>query len=356
MKDLEGREIDYLRISITDRCNLRCRYCMPPRGVPYVPHEEILRYDEILEITKVCAELGIANIKITGGEPLVRKNAAELIAEIKRIPGIKKVTLTTNGVLLGKNLSQLTSAGLDGVNISLDTIDRKKYAELTGQDCLPEVLASIDKAASEKTLKVKLNTVLIEGVNEEEAPELAQLALDRPIDVRFIEMMPLGRGAGYSGIGSEEVLEKLTHRFGTPQPVREKLGSGPARYVHFDNFCGNIGFISPMSHKFCGDCNRVRLTARGILKPCLQYVAGLDLKEILRGGGTGQGKQDEAAEADEVTLRDKIAACIADKPKEHCFGMEAMQKAIQNDMRDKSKENMGENSLLERQFMSGIGG
>ena len=353
MKDKTGREIDYLRISITDRCNLRCRYCMPPRGVPYVPHEEILRYDEILEITKVCGELGIANIKITGGEPLVRKNAAELIAEIKRIPGIKKVTLTTNGVLLGKNLSQLTSAGLDGVNISLDTIDRKKYAELTGQDCLPEVLASIDKAASEKTLKVKLNTVLIGGVNEEEIPELAGIALDRPIDVRFIEMMPLGRGSGYSGIGSEEVMGKLTRRFGNPKPVREKLGSGPAEYVHFDNFCGNIGFISPMSHKFCGNCNRVRLTARGKLKPCLQYATGLDLKEILRGGADGKGKPDKP---NEEALREAVVACIADKPKEHCFGMEAMQKAIQNDMRDKSKENMGENSLLERQFMSGIGG
>ncbi len=346
MKDKTGREIDYLRISITDRCNLRCIYCMPPQGVPYVPHEEILRYDEILEITKICAELGIANIKITGGEPLLRKNAAELIAEIKRISEIKKVTLTTNGVLLGENLSRLAAAGLDGVNISLDTLDRKKYAELTGQDYLPKVLASIDKAASEKELKVKINTVLMGGFNDEEISELAQFAADSPIDVRFIEMMPLGLGAGFLGTISDEVMKKLTRRFGTPKPVKEKLGSGPAEYVHFDRFCGNIGFISPMSHKFCGNCNRVRLTARGMLKPCLQYAQGLDLKEILRSGNAGSDKKREDV------LRNAIAACIESKPKEHCFG----EDTAQNKTQDKTHEKAQENSLLERQFMSGIGG
>lgn len=324
MKDRNGREIDYLRISITDRCNLRCRYCMPEKGVPFVPHAEILRYDEILRIVEICAELGISKLKITGGEPLLRKNADELIASAKQIPGIQKITLTTNGVLLGEHLPRLVKAGLDGVNISLDTLDRQRYERLTGQDRLPAVLHAIDAAAAYETLKVKVNVVDLKGWNEGELTALASLAADRAVDVRFIEMMPLGLGAGYRSLGRENVMEKLTECFGAAKAVTKRLGNGPAEYVHFEHFCGNIGFISAMSHKFCAGCNRVRLTAGGVLKPCLQYADGLDLKTLLRSG------------TDRQTLRSATAACIAEKPKEHCFAQQ--------------------NAYREKKLMSSIGG
>lgn len=306
MVDGIGRNIDYLRISVTDKCNLRCKYCMPAEGVKRLPHDMLLRLEEIYRVVSVMAELGVKKIRFTGGEPLVRKNLVKLISDVHCIPGIEEIALTTNGILLGEMAYELKEAGVDRVNVSLDTCNEKKFADITGYDGYKKVREGIF-AAQAAGMGVKINCVPCREFNDGDLEDMALLAKNEGIDVRFIELMPVGCGKNFSGIPSDEILERLALRFGTPEPCGEKRGNGPAIYYDFDGFCGKIGLISPMSHKFCKDCNRVRLTAEGQLKLCLHFNSGIDLKPVLRGG----------AEDDEI--KSVIREAMTGKPASHDF-------------------------------------
>ena len=307
MEDQYGRSIDYLRISVTDRCNLRCRYCMPTWGVNLVPCESILRFDEILRLVKIFVHLGIRKVKITGGEPLLRKDLAVLIKAVKSVDGIEEVTLTTNGILLYEAIEDLAEAGLDGINISLDTLDRGKYLEITGYDGLGAVLKSIDKCRSIPKLDLKINTVTLNGFNRNEICDLAAFASNNHVKLRFIEMMPIGLGTNFKGYSQDEISTQLEGRYGNDEPVHVKAGNGPARYYRFANLKTEIGFISAMSHKFCENCNRVRLTSEGFFKPCLGSDIGVDLRRLLR----TEIKDEDLSEI----LRNEIYL----KPSGHCF-------------------------------------
>lgn len=325
MKDGWGRTIDYMRISITDRCNLRCRYCMPD-GVESVPRWDILSLEEIQAAAVCAAGLGIRYIKITGGEPLVRRDCCLLVERIKKIPGIEKVTLTTNGVALGECLEELIRAGIDGINISLDTLDAECYRKITGRDCLDKVLESIRRAAS-FGIPVKVNAVSLD-LGDENWKELIKLGESHPVDVRFIEMMPIGHGKGFPSMDHRELLEKMQAVYPHMEPDRSRHGYGPAVYWRIPGFQGSVGFISAIHGKFCADCNRVRLTSQGYLKSCLCYEDGVDLRPILR-GETKRPEQDqhyrwpkELSPDDEALqgrLREAVARAISHKPKAHCF-------------------------------------
>ena len=309
MLDRFGRSIDYMRVSITDRCNLRCRYCMPD-GVELLSMRSILTYEEIQEICAAAAALGVRKLKVTGGEPLVRLGCADLIRELKAVPGIEQVTMTTNGVLLGKYLPELLSAGLDAVNVSLDTLDRERYAAITGRDELPSVLESID-AVLASPLRLKINAVLQKGMNDGEWLALAEMAKDKALDVRFIEMMPIGLGKQIEGVANTVLRSELSRRFPDLEEDASVHGNGPASYVRIPGWKGGVGFISAIHGKFCDQCNRIRLTSQGTLKPCLCYGETTDLMPILR---------DETAGAERTAqLRSVLEKAIWGKPKQHCF-------------------------------------
>lgn len=308
MRDRFDRNINYMRISVTDRCNLRCRYCMPD-GIGQVPHEDILRYEEIVRIAHTAVEAGITRFKVTGGEPLARPGVSEFVRMLKGIPGTEQVTLTTNGVLLAPALPALTVAGLDAVNISLDTTNRERFREITGFDALEEVLTSID-AALEAGLRVKLNVVPLAGINEEDWLPLAHFARDRRLDVRFIEMMPIGCGRGFSPVSNETVFDRIHTAFPEMEEDRTEHGNGPARYIRIAGFKGSIGFISAIHGKFCSACNRIRLTATGSLKPCLCYGDSVDVREMIRSL--------PGEEADR-RLREALREAVLSKPRAHRF-------------------------------------
>jgi cyclic pyranopterin phosphate synthase len=319
MNDKCGRTIDYLRISITDRCNLRCIYCMPKEGLPAVHHTEILSYEEILRLTWLFAEAGVKKVKITGGEPLVRKGACGLIRQIKSLSGIEQVTMTTNGALLGDALEELEEAGLDCVNVSLDTLNPEVFKEITGRDEFEDVKKSLGMVIERGRIPLKINCVPMRIAGQE--PErLAEIARLHPVHVRYIEMMPIGIGKQFQRVSEDEMLERLIKLHGEVSPSEEKLGNGPCHYYDFKGFCGKIGFISAISHKFCGGCNRVRLTSQGFLKTCLQYDSGADLKALLRGG------------ADDEAILDVIKRVIKEKPEGHKFGQSEISHIEQNDM------------------------
>lgn len=306
MRDNLNREIDYIRISITDRCNLRCIYCMPAEGVPSLSHEEILTFDEITRIVRVLQKLGFKKVKITGGEPLVRKGCPSLIEEIHKIEGIEKVTITTNGVLLKENIEALERAGIDAINISLDTMVPEHFAKITQREQLHSVLEGINAAVSLGNVPVKINCVPIEE-DPAELVKIAGLAKKEKIHVRFIEMMPIGLGASFSCRNEQEILAILEEAFGPAVPCFEKLGNGPSHYYSFEGFQGRIGFISAISHKFCHECNRIRLTADGFLKVCLQYQEGVSLKDLIRSG------------CSDPELQEAIMLALKKKPEGHHF-------------------------------------
>ncbi len=307
MLDGLGREIRYLRISVTDRCNLRCRYCMPAEGVEWVDHSAILTYEQLTRLAGLFAALGVEKIRLTGGEPLVRKGLDRLVGSLKAVPGIRRVYLTTNGLLLAQQLPGLLEAGLDGVNLSLDTLDRVQYQALTRRDELDSALAGLEAALAVPGLTVKVNCVPA-GENDGQLVPLAELARDRDLAVRFIELMPIGLGSSLPRRTEKEVLDILEAAFGPALPCPQEAGGGPGRYVTFAGFRGRVGFISAVSHQFCASCNRVRLTAAGFLKTCLQYDCGVDLKALLDGG------------ADDAALTAAIRLAIAQKPEGHHFG------------------------------------
>lgn len=309
MMDRYGRKIDYMRISVTDRCNLRCRYCMPD-GIALVPMEKILTYEEIEEVCRAAAGTGITKLKITGGEPLVRPGCAGLVGRLKQIPGIRQVTMTTNGVLLQQYLPRLLENGLDAVNISLDTLKQERYRSITGKDELPRVLEAIRQAAG-SGLKVKVNCVLLQGVNDGEWRELAGLTEQMEADVRFIEMMPIGYGKEFEPVSNEVLLEKFLEAYPGLQKDERAHGNGPAVYYRIRGAKGSIGFISAIHQKFCGGCNRLRLTSQGKLKPCLCFGEEVDLMQILRG---------ERGPLLEQRLQDAVRRAILSKPQKHQFG------------------------------------
>lgn len=306
MLDRYGRVINYLRISVTDRCNLRCCYCMP-EGVQDVGMKNILTFEEIWEIVRTGVSLGITHIRITGGEPLMRKGCVDLIRGIREIPGVETITMTTNGVLLGNYGKQLKKAGVDGVNISLDTLDPEEFYKITGKRELQEVLAGI-RAAKTAGLPVKLNAV---NRKELDPIPLVRYAQEENLPIRFIEMMPVGYGKKYVGRSNEELRETLEAVCGNAECMtnREELsrmGSGPAVYYQFSDLKVPVGFISAIHGKFCDTCNRVRLTAEGYLKLCLCYDEGEDLRRVLR-------------EGEKENLRTIMEQTIFRKPAAHCF-------------------------------------
>ena len=308
IRDSYGREINYMRISITDRCNLRCCYCMPD-GADWIPMKDILTYEEITAVCQEAVKLGITRFKITGGEPLVRRDCSKLIRMIKEIPGTEVVTLTTNGLLLGEQLESLMQAGLDAVNISLDTLDKEKYKQITGFDKLSVVLASITKAV-ESGIPVKINAVLQKGMNEEEWLPLTQLAKNLPLSVRFIEMMPIGYGNIPQSISNEELKDKIMRYYGNLTEDFRIYGNGPAVYYSIEGFKGNIGFISAIHGKFCNLCNRIRMTSTGDIKPCLCYEQRWELKSALRM---------EHKEKRQESIQKILIESIKNKPQMHCF-------------------------------------
>ncbi len=310
MTDSFGRTIDYLRISLTDKCNLRCRYCMPPEGINHIPHDEILTFEEIERLVRVMAELGLKKIRLTGGEPLIRRDVVKLIQLLNKINVIEEICLTTNGILFSEMASDLRSAGLSRVNFSLDTLDDDNFFEITGSRGVEKVIQSI-QTALELGFPVKINCVPCEW-NAPELSEIALLAKTNPIDVRFIELMPIGCANGMQGPSSDSVLRELESKFGKASACFESIPhSSPEKLFHFAGFTGKIGFISPLSHSFCANCNRVRLTSSGMLKLCLCHDEGLDVKKLLRSGESGT-KLD-------VMLRKEIINVIKQKPEAHSF-------------------------------------
>lgn len=323
MDDKWGRKIDYMRISVTDRCNLRCRYCMP-HGIDSVPMAEILTLEEYARIAACGATMGIRKIKVTGGEPLVRLGCCDFIKMLKNTQGIEKVTITTNGILLEKYLDDLLGAGIDGINISLDTLDTDLYRALTGGGELKSVLRAIKEAAKvceERNVPVKINAVSLDLADVAEKlgcdykglgwPELLGLAEEYPLDVRFIEMMPIGFGKQFESVNHQEMLQYLEKQYPDLEKDVTPHGYGPAIYYRIPGMKGSVGFISAIHGKFCENCNRVRLTSQGYLKSCLCYEDGADLRKILRRGGSEEEK--------EKLLADTMKQAIWGKPAAHCF-------------------------------------
>lgn len=316
MKDSHGRVIDYLRISLTDRCNFRCIYCMPEDGVCQMSHEEILRIEDIERLVHVAAGIGIKSIRLTGGEPLVRKGVVDLVDAITDIDGIENVSMTTNGVLLPAMADDLKRAGLSRVNISLDTLDAEQFKRVTRVGKLEDTLAGIDAALESGFDPVKINAVTVKSLNQDFLA-FAKLSIDRPLHVRFIEYMPVGdssqAGTGWGKedvIPSEELLSIINERAAEEglsplsSAAANPLGWGPARYYEFPEAQGTVGFISPLSRHFCSACNRLRMTADGKIRPCLFSDTEYDAKEALRRG-------------DDEQVRAVLLEALGAKPDDH---------------------------------------
>ena len=320
MLDQYQRKIEYVRISLTDRCNLRCRYCMPEEGVEKLRHADILNFDEILRVVRAMAGLGVRKVRLTGGEPLVRRGIVDLVRELKSIDGIEQIAMTTNGVLLDELAEPLIQAGLTSVNISLDTLQPETFASITRRDMFARVQEGMAELQRLGLQDLKFNCVPIQKVNEAEIPALVGLASKHAVKVRFIELMPIGcaYAVGYKGVKMAEVKRRIEQAYGKLVPVEREFSrmAGPAVYYRLPGFVGQVGFIDAVDHKFCSTCNRVRLTAEGFLKLCLNARTGLDLRSLLRNGISDE------------ELQTAIQQAIYHKPEEHFF----FQK---NDARDK---------------------
>jgi len=300
MRDKQGRNINYLRVSVTDRCNLRCIYCMPEEGIKSLGHEDIMRFEDILKIVKIAASLGINKIRYTGGEPLVMKDIDKLIYETSRLPGIDDIAITTNGILLSDMAEDLKKAGLKRVNISLDTLNKDKFRSITRIGNLDKVLESIDKCLSLGLKPVKINTVLMKGVNDNEVKDFLNLAKEMPVEIRFIELMPIGESIKLyeeSKVDFTDILNQYPELI----PIETEKNS-TAQMYKLQGSKGKIGFISPISCKFCSDCNKIRLTSTGKIKPCLHSNDEIDLREYLND--------------DEILIK-KMKSTIFNKPLEH---------------------------------------
>lgn len=289
LTDRFNRRLNYLRVSITDRCNLRCRYCAPVEPFTQLSHTDILQYEEIIRIIKAGIKLGINKVRVTGGEPLVRKGACTFLKMLNNLEGLEDVTLTTNGVLLKDYLDDLADAGVKRVNVSLDSIDKSNYAKITGRDYFQNVWEGIEKAIEKGFHPVKINVVAMKGINDHEFIDFAQLSKDLPIHVRFIEHMPIGDtiSAADLRILTPEI-KSIVSEIGELIPINSQVNDGPAFRYRFKNAKGEIGFISPISRHFCFQCNRLRLTANGMLRSCLLSSQQVDIKTPLRQGISDQ--------------------------------------------------------------------
>ncbi len=297
LKDSYGRTIDYMRVSVTNKCNLHCIYCMPGKCFE---GDDVLSMEDILTVCSCGAELGIRHIRLTGGEPLLRRDCAELVYRLKNIKGIRTVTLTTNGILLRDYADRLFDSGIDGINVSLDTLDREKYKFITGADELYSVIDGIQRAV-ERGIFVKINSVIMRGINEDDISSILLFVKHRPVAVRFIELMPVGEGSKYIGVSGAEILARLENA----KPYTKRIGRGPAVYYKAEGYKGIIGFIDPMSNKFCPQCSRLRLDSDGRLRSCLAYDDGFDMLPAIKTG--------------REAVKDVIKKAVAEKPLGHCF-------------------------------------
>ncbi len=306
LSDSFQRPINYLRISVTDRCNLRCVYCMPVSGVCPLSHDDILRYEEINTVAKAAAEMGIDKIRLTGGEPLVRAGLPELVGMLASIETIDDISLTTNGTLLAKYAAELKSAGLNRVNISLDSLKPERFQSITRSDShLEDALEGIEAARGVGLEPVKLNTVVIPSVNDDEVLDFAAKTINEEWHVRFIELMPLTGETKTPQFVSASDMKKKIEKLGELEPCLPSVGNGPAKYFRLPDARGTIGFITPVSEHFCFNCNRLRLTADGKLRPCLLSDYEVDLKQPLRQGVSSEG------------LKKLIEEAVANKPLQH---------------------------------------
>ncbi|GAB4483959.1 MAG: GTP 3',8-cyclase MoaA [Thermodesulfovibrionales bacterium] len=343
LRDSYARVIDYLRISITDKCNLRCIYCMPDEGVAPVQHGDVLSYEEILRIAEVAARLGVRKLRLTGGEPLVRKNLVFLISALKKIGGIEDLSLTTNGQLLANAARDLKNAGLDRVNVSIDSFIPERYRRITRGGDL-EVVRSGLRAADEAGLKpLKINMVPIRGLNDDEIEDFARITADSAYHVRFIECMPTAESGFWSPeryITTDEIMERIRKNVGGLTAVRARK-NGPSKYYRLEGAKGVVGFISALTHHFCDSCNRLRLTADGKLRPCLFSESEIDLRAAIRSG------------APDSEIERLLRLAIAVKPEGHKIG----SRSDGHDMRrpDSSGNSPGISLFLKRP-MSKIGG
>ncbi len=305
LKDQFGRSIEYLRISITDRCNFRCVYCMPEHGLEWLPKAEILSYEEITEVVRQLAPLGLRRLRITGGEPTIRPDLVALVKMLKAVPEIEDIALSTNGVKLPDMASQLRAAGLDRVNISADSLRSARIAAIARRNLRFDPVRAAEAAARAGLDPIKLNVVVMRGINDDEIVDFARLTLENPWHVRFIELMPVGEMANLTWehvVPSDEVLQRVSV-LGALRPVAGPArGSGPAVYHRITGAAGTIGVITPMTHTYCGSCNRVRLTADGRLRTCLYGDHEVNLRDPLRAG---------------EPLEPLFVKALAEKPKEH---------------------------------------
>ncbi len=318
--DPYSRKINYLRISVTDRCNLRCRYCMPEEGIALTPHGEILTYEEMWRIVRVFASEGISKIRLTGGEPLVRKGIVGFLSSLSQIEEIKDLSLTTNGMLLKELAQDLRQAGLKRVNISLDTLKKERFFQITRKDGFEQVWAGIEEALRVGLSPIKINMVAIKGVNDDEIESFARLTLHLPLTVRYIEYMPSGNGDQWNEgdlITIPQIKNRLD-RVGPLVPVPTDQWDGPAMRFRFEGALGEIGLIGPVSSHFCGDCNRLRLTADGKIRTCLFSDQEVDVKELLRSGGTDRD------------LSDRIRLALRSKPERHYINSHQFKKCQRN--------------------------
>ncbi|HSR30977.1 MAG TPA: GTP 3',8-cyclase MoaA [Anaerolineae bacterium] len=286
-RDDFGRAINYLRVSVTDRCNLRCVYCMPADGIDKRAHADILRYEELALIVRAAAKLGIRKVRLTGGEPLARLGLADFVRMIAAIPGIDDLSMTTNGTLLARHAGNLADAGLQRVNISLDTLHEDRFAQITRRKRMSDVWAGIAAARDAGLTPIKFNVVVVRGLNDDEIPDFARRTVDDGWHVRFIELMPIGANVNWAGDGVvpiAEVRARIEQKVGPLEPVRGPAGNGPARYFRLPDAKGTLGFIGAKSEHFCATCNRLRLTADGRLRPCLMSAHEIDLRPALRAG------------------------------------------------------------------------
>lgn len=302
-----NRHLSYLRVSVTDRCNLRCMYCRP-NFMAKLPHRQILSYEELIRILHVATGLGITKIRVTGGEPLVRKGLCDFLKTVTQMEGLRDVSLTTNGVLLKNHIQAIREAGIRRINISLDTLKREKFKQITGFDMFPQVWEGIDLARKAGFSPVKLNVVALRGINDDELIDFARLSLKYPFHVRFIEYMPIGSANTDPGrqLLADEIRDRL-QVLGRLIPVERAADDGPAERFRFESASGEIGLIRPISHHFCARCNRLRLTASGRLRSCLLSDTHVDIKTPLRNG---------CSDAD---LADIFLQAVAHKPSEHCL-------------------------------------
>ncbi len=287
--DQYNRHLNYLRVSITDRCNLQCMYCVPQDLLTRLSHEEILTYEEILRIVTVGIRLGVTKVRVTGGEPLVRKDVYDFLAELAQIPGLSDVSLTTNGVFLKDNIEKIRSAGISRINISLDTLSREKFQKITGRDAFDQVWQGIEMAQSMGFAPIKLNIVALNGINDDELEDMARLSFSFPFHIRFIEYMPIGQSRmGNGPLLLVPEIKKRISCLGNLIPVQNSKNDGPAKRYQFEGAEGEIGFIPALSQHFCDKCNRLRLTASGQLRPCLLSDHQEDVKGPLRSGCSDQ--------------------------------------------------------------------